>query len=138
MPKASFVDRMGEWEYLIARVTANQPDLENLQEVREQLETEMAGAKEANQRQATYQALAQQATRDQEGSLARGTDLANQLRNGIRARYGPRSEKLSEFGLRVLRKRKTSPEEKPASEEAKPEGEKKSAPPEATTEAKPQ
>src|SRR4029450_13126234 len=45
MPKASFVDRMGEWEYLTPRVPANQPDLENLQEVREQLEAEMAGAK---------------------------------------------------------------------------------------------
>ena len=144
----SFADRMRHWENLIATVSTNQPELAGLADLSEQLEAEMEAAKDANVRQAASKAAKQQASRDLEGSLFRGTDLAYRLRTGIQTQYGFRSEKLTEFGMRVTRSRKTAsqqqaPEPEPpvleaqASEAKAPESKKK-APPAATTKVKSQ
>ncbi len=128
MPRAAFADVMREWEKLIVGVLANLPDLQGLETYRAQLEAEITGAKEANTRQATFNAQAQQATRDLEGFLTRGNDLAVRLRSGIRSRYGNRSEKLTEFGLQPFRKSK---------KKEKPEGEEKAAPSKAPQDGNP-
>jgi hypothetical protein len=112
MPRASFGEVMKDREKLLATVAANKDDLQHLESYRTQLEVEVAGAKSASIRQSTLQAEVQQTTRDLEGFLSRGADLENRLRTGIRSRYGNRSEKLTEFGMRPLRKRKTSLKEK--------------------------
>jgi hypothetical protein len=106
MPRTSFADIATDWERLIATVVNNKDDLQVLEPFRSQLETELAGARVASIRQATAQAEAQQATRDLEGSLTRGKDLAERLRTGIISRYGRRSEKLTEFRIKPLRPKK--------------------------------
>jgi hypothetical protein len=106
MPRTSFADIATEWERLIATVVNNKDDLQALEPYRSQLETELVGARTANIRQATAQAEAQQATRDMEGFLTRGKDLAERLRTGIISRYGRRSEKLAEFRIKPLRPKK--------------------------------
>ncbi len=103
MPNKSFADTITEWEKLLATVAANKDDLQSLDNFRQQLEAEVATARTANLRQSAALAEAQQATRDVEGSLQRGHDLADKVRFGIKARYGKRSEKLTEFGLKVFR-----------------------------------
>ncbi|HEY2290860.1 MAG TPA: hypothetical protein VGM86_09185 [Thermoanaerobaculia bacterium] len=103
MPNKAFADIITGWQKLLATVTANKDDLQSLDSYRQQLEAEVTAAQEANLRQSTSQAGAQQATRDLEGSLTRGHDLADKLRFGIKSRYGKRSEKLTEFGLKVFR-----------------------------------
>jgi len=117
MPNKSFADVITDWQKLLATVIANKDDVQSLDSYRQQLEAEVATAKEANVRQSTANALAQQATRDVEGSLKRGRDLADKLRFGIKARYGKRSEKLTEFGLKVFRgggkKKKSTPQTPP-------------------------
>jgi hypothetical protein len=75
---------------------------------RAQLEVEMAGAKAASIRQAALSAEVQQATRDLEGFLERGRELSSRIRTGIRSKYGNRNEKLTEFGMKVQRKRKAA------------------------------
>jgi hypothetical protein len=103
MPNQSFADVITDWQKLLASVTANKDDLQSLDSYRQQLEAELAAAQAANLRQSASQAEAQQATRDLEASLKEGHDLAEKLRFGIKSRYGKRSEKLKEFGLKVFR-----------------------------------
>jgi hypothetical protein len=137
MPKKAFADVVTDWEKLLATVNANKDDLQFIDSFRQQLATEVAGAREANMRQSAAQAVAQQATRDLEGFLQRGSDLADHLRFGIKTRYGKRSEKLKEFGLKVLRAggRKKSTTEKPPPQAGRPQG---TSPPAAETKAAPQ
>jgi len=103
MPNQSFADIITDWQKLLATVVANKDDLQSLDAYRQQLEAEVTTAQDANMRQSTAKAETQQATRDLEGSLKRGHDLVDKLRFGIKARYGKRSEKLTEFGLKVFR-----------------------------------
>jgi hypothetical protein len=93
----------------------------------------MAGARAASIRQSASQAEAQQASRDVEGFLTRGHDLANRMRAGIKTRYGSKGEKLKEFGMKVFRGRKKSTNLKPPPAGAQG-GETKAALQEATTE----
>lgn len=106
MPKTSFADLMIDWEKLLASAAANKEDLPHIDAYRQQLEVETAGAKAASLRQASLSAEVQQATRDLEGFLQRGADLATRMRAGIRTKYGNRAEKLTEFGMKPFRKRK--------------------------------
>jgi len=136
MPNQSFAYIITDWEKLLATVTANKDDLQFIDSYRQQLEAEAAGAREANMRQSAAQAAASQATRDLEGFLKRGRDMAEHLRFGIKTRYGKRNEKLKEFGLKVFRGggRKKSTPQKPPPQEGTPQG---TSPP-AETKAAPQ
>ncbi len=71
------------------------------------------------------------------GFIARGKDLATRLRTGVRSKYGNRSEKLTEFEVRPLRKRKAPTTKAKATEEPTKLEEEKATPPAATTTAKP-
>jgi hypothetical protein len=113
MPNKAFADVMTEWEKLVTTVVANKDDLPYIDGYRQQLEVEMVGAKAANVRQSAAQAESQQASRDLDGFLASGSDLANRMRTGIKSKYGIRGEKLKEFGLKVFRGKKKSPTVKP-------------------------
>jgi hypothetical protein len=115
MPKQSFADLMTDWEKLLAAVVANQTDLPYIDGYKQQLEVEMTGAKAASLRQSASQAVAQQASRDLEGFIQRGQDLASRIRGGVRSKYGIKGEKLKEFGLKVFRggKKKGSPKKSP-------------------------
>jgi hypothetical protein len=133
MPKQAFASVITDWEKILATVAANKDDLQHLDSDRQQLEAEAAAAKVANLRQSTAKAVTQQATRDLEGSLKRGNDLADRLRLSIKGRYGKRSEKLTEFGLKVFRgKRKKSAPGTPTPEGGPPQG---TSPPPAATKA---
>jgi hypothetical protein len=113
MPNKAFADVMTEWDKLVTTVVANKDDLPYIDGYRQQLEVEMAGAKAANVRQSAAQAESQQASRDLDGFLASGSDLANRMRTGIKSKYGIRGEKLKEFGLKVFRGKKKSSTVKP-------------------------
>jgi hypothetical protein len=116
MPKQTFAGAITDWEKILATIAANKDDLQHLDGDRQQLEAEVTAARAANLRQSAAKAETQQATRDLEGSLKRGHDLADKLRFSIKGRYGKRSEKLTEFGLKVFRgggKKKSTPEKPP-------------------------
>jgi hypothetical protein len=113
MPNKAFADVMTDWQKLLTTVAANKADLAHVEEFRQQLEIEVTGAKAANVRQLAALAEAQQASRDLDGSLTRGHDLANRIGAGIKSKYGIRSEKLKEFDIKVFRGRKKSSTAKP-------------------------
>jgi len=137
MPGTSHADLVTHFENLTTSVAANKDDLAHLQDLSTQLAAEMAGAKAALVRQSTQRAEAQQTTQDLRGFIARGKDLATRLRTGVRSKYGNRSEKLTEFEVRPLRKRKAVTTKAKAAEEALKLEEEKTTPPAATTTAKP-
>jgi hypothetical protein len=106
------------WERLLASLEANAQDLPQLETYRAQLKEMLDKAREASAQQAAMAAVKQEATKQLQGLLTEGRKLATFLRSGIRQKYGNRSEKLVEFGLRVLRGRSrtagtTPPEVKP-------------------------
>jgi hypothetical protein len=109
---------MAAWEELLAGVAANQGDLPHVDVYRAQLGVEMADVKASHSRRSALQAEALKATQDLRSFLARGNDLAVRIRAGIYLQYGPRSEKLVEFGMKPNRKRRVA-REKPVEETEK-------------------
>ena len=100
----TFGDDTIDWGHLAIGVAAN-PELKHLEDMRLELVTVTDEAKAASVKQSVLRAQLQQTTRDLETLRARGTDLATRLRNGVRAQYGLRGEKLTEFGLQPRRRR---------------------------------
>jgi DNA-binding protein H-NS len=103
MPRDTFNALMGQGEHLLVTIQANSTDLAHLEETRLQLVGALDVAKAASVRQDTVKALVQQATRDLEKAMADAQELVTRLRNGIRTKYGLRSEKLTEFGMQPRR-----------------------------------
>lgn len=93
------------WERLLGSMEANAGDFPQFDTYRAQLKAMLDAAREAAAQQAAMAANKQEATRKLQSVLADGRKLANFLRNGVRQRYGNRSEKLVEFGLNPLRTR---------------------------------
>lgn len=117
MPKASYAKVLRDWEVLLTKVDANKTDLPFIEDYRAQLEAELAGAKATIERQTAMQASFQNETRELEKFLERGNVMAVNIRSGVRTRYGNRSEKLIEFGMRPVRSRR-----RPSAESRKTKG----------------
>jgi hypothetical protein len=67
------------------------------------LQMAIEGAKEAQTERAAQRAKAQQSSRDLDGHLTTANEIYSQMRRLLYAFFGPRSEKLVEFGLLPLR-----------------------------------
>jgi hypothetical protein len=93
------------WERLLVSLETNAGDFPQLETYRAQLKAMLEAAREASAQQAALAANKQETTKKLQSVLADGRKLANFLRNGVRQRYGNRSEKLVEFGLNPLRAR---------------------------------
>jgi hypothetical protein len=109
MPRTSYATTIVHWVNLDTGVLGNQPDLEQLEQLRMQLEAERLNLVGATNRQSRLNSESQAATRDIELALARGNDFATRLRDAIRAHYGRTAENLTEFGLQPRRPRKPVP-----------------------------
>lgn len=119
MPNSSFADYVVQWEKLLKSLEANQTDLPFLADLRSQLARVVDGLKAATVLQDMYRSQSQQTTRDMEGFLDQGRDLATRLRNGVRTQYGVRGEKLLEFDMKP-RRQKLKSAAKPKSKKKKP------------------
>jgi hypothetical protein len=136
MARASYAKVMREWEVLLTKVSANKEDLPFVEDYRAQLEAELNGVKETIERQTAMQAAFQNETRNLEKFLERGKALAVNIRAGVVTRYGNRSEKLIEFGMRPVRSRRRPSADSAGSKRNKKEKEVKDGAPQtpATTE----
>lgn len=121
--KNSLVHTIAHWERLLAAVDENRKDLPFLEMFQVQLGAEMDCVKDLRDRKAALRAETRQVARDLRVFLERGRDLASRIQAGARSQYGIHSEKLTEFGIR-LRRRKTVREkpvrEKPGKENEAP------------------
>jgi hypothetical protein len=118
MIKKSLPTTLALWEQLLAGVEANQEELQHVDVYRAQLDAEMKDVKAALSRRAALHAESLQTTRDLRSFAARGDEMAVRIRAGIHLQYGPRSEKLVEFGMKPTRRRR-GPREKPVAETEK-------------------
>ena len=102
------------WERLLASMEANPEDFKAFEDYRAKLKSMLDTAREASAHQAAMAATKQEATKNLQALLVEGRKLANFLRNGVKQRYGNRSEKLVEFGLAPFRgKTKAKSDQKP-------------------------
>jgi hypothetical protein len=111
----SYADYVRHWGQLDDRIQVN-PEMAPFEPLRAQLEVERVGLVEKMNLQAARKFEAQDTTREIEGHVARGRDIATRLRDAIRAQYGRDDEKLTEFGLNV---RRSTPAKAAAKEKVK-------------------
>jgi hypothetical protein len=112
MPKESLAVTLSQWDELIGACEANAEDLEDLDfllELRAELRDLSEKAKELSVRQDALNAQKQQVTRDLDQVKQQGRELALRVRDGVRTRYGKRSAKLTEFGMRPRKGRDLPP-----------------------------
>jgi hypothetical protein len=96
---------LGEWQRLLAAMSANTVDLNHLEASRTMFSDHLDQAQALIRRQAAQAAEKQQSSQDIRTMISDGQRLATMLRQGIRQYYGIRSEKLVEFGLSPFRGR---------------------------------
>ncbi|MEA2558569.1 MAG: hypothetical protein QOH06_73 [Acidobacteriota bacterium] len=101
MAKTTQGDFLNACDALLAAAVINGGEAAN--ELREQLETDVAGAKDAQARRNGHKAQAQQASRDLDAFLASARVVYSRLRHMLIALFGLRAEKLVEFGIQPLR-----------------------------------
>jgi hypothetical protein len=105
MPGITFARKVTKWEVTTNALLANAADLPHLEADRIELQALLAEVMELGNQQIALQSRFQQSLRDVDEKLRQGETLTARLRAGIRAKYGYKSEKLTEFQIRPLRRR---------------------------------
>lgn len=98
---------MGSWRELLPPLLANAAELAHLEIPRGKLERILGRSQEIVQQQGLLAANRQELTKELDGLMGEGERVAALLRKAVREHYGPRAEKLSEFGLQPFRGRKS-------------------------------
>jgi hypothetical protein len=102
MPRTSFPAVTTRFRQILTSIQANIGDFPHVEPERLELGTLMDEITVLNAEQAALFAQSQQTTKDLNEKLDRAMVLFAQLRAAVRAKYGTRSEKLTEFHLRPL------------------------------------
>ena len=101
--------KLGRLQQFSAAMEANKDELPHLEVHRVQLVTHLTQAQDAVKQQAAFRASKQESSRQLRTSLSESERVANVLRVAVIQHFGPRSEKLAEFGLQPFRGRKAKP-----------------------------
>jgi hypothetical protein len=88
---------------------ANKDQLPHLEMFRLKLGGVVTQALEAGKQQAALKASKQESSKQFRQFLIQGQRLANVIRTAVKEHFGPREEKVAEFGLPVFRGRKAKP-----------------------------
>lgn len=121
MPRASLPASVTQFSQITAAIDANAADFTHVNAEVQELKTLVPEIIDLNATQAALFAQSQQTTKDLREKLDRGQVLFAQLRSAVKAKYSTRSEKLTEFHLRPLTRRRANA--------AKVEKKKEEAPP---------
>ena len=113
---------VGSLQRLLGKLDANSADLAHLEGSRGKLGTLLARLEELSKQQGAMTAGKQAATKEIQSLVIEGQRLGTGLRAMLREHYGPRSEKLAEFGLQPFRGRKVKTPETTASTSQSPQG----------------
>jgi hypothetical protein len=120
---------LGRWERLNQMMEVNKDDLPTLEPSRQEFAKVLVRAKEVAQRQAVHIAGKQDASKELKTLITEGERMATMLQQGLKSRYGVRSEKLAEYGIQPFRGRPR----KPAPDSEEPPSTPKPEEPEPTT-----
>ena len=123
MPNASLADFVTDWEKLLKNVTDAAAELPDLAVYKEPFTQLLASAKDMLARSQASKGLKQQETKDLQILMGQGKDAAAKLRSALKAHFGPKSERLVQFGMRPFRPRKKSDKAKAKAKNKKPEPE---------------
>lgn len=100
-----------DWENLLAGIEANKENLPEIEAFCGSLQAQLSDLKADLARRSAMQTETRRLTRSIQEALVEGRDLASRISSYLRAKYGPGSRKLIEFGLTPNgRRRKGSPE----------------------------
>jgi hypothetical protein len=120
MSKTSLADFVTDWEKLLKNVTDTAAELPDISVYKSALDPLLAGAKDSLALAARI-GVKQQETKDRQALMKEGKEAASKLRLAIKAHFGPRSERLLQYGMNPLRKRvKAQDKEKPKPETPAP------------------
>ena len=108
MPRASLPLSVTQFSQITAAIDANAADFTHVASEVQELKDLVPEIIELNAAQAALFAGSQQATKDLKEKLDRGLVLFAQLRSAVKAKYSTRSEKLTEFHLRPLTRRRAN------------------------------
>ncbi|HEY0552721.1 MAG TPA: hypothetical protein VGG20_00530 [Thermoanaerobaculia bacterium] len=110
--ETTYKGKVEGWERLSERLTANAGELAHLETSRTKLEGMMTQARQIAAAQAAQTAAKQQGSQAMKTVIAEGDRLASVLLASIKEHFGPRSEKVAEFGAKPFRgrKKKVAPE----------------------------
>ena len=98
-------DTLREWESLLNAVADNAADLAPVELYRKAVVESLDKVKQAKGVQELHDANRQASTRTLNEVLLEGKDRVVRLRGAIRAALGPTTERLTQFGIRPLRRR---------------------------------
>jgi hypothetical protein len=115
--------KLGEWQRLLSALQENVADLPSLVLSSERFEMLVDQARELFQQQAALSASKQVASQQLIDLMSECDRLSTVVRFTLKQHYGPRSEKLVEFGIQPFRGRvrKPGPLPPPPPEAPKPE-----------------
>lgn len=97
--------RMVLWIQLRDRARPLLAEVPHLQSDHTTFELELAGLLALDQQQETVTASLRETTRLRDEAVERVNELRNRLAAGLQAHFGPKSEKLIEFGVSPRKKR---------------------------------
>jgi len=116
------VKKVMKWRRIAKAVRDNAGDLPQIEPYGRQLETMAGEFEDATGRQSAHAAGKQQESKRLRELEINGSKLATFVANGVRQRYGDRSEKLTEFGLQPFRGGRPPAVQPEAPEEAQVDG----------------
>lgn len=96
-------------------------DVPGVQELLFPFQAAIGGAREAQSERALQRAQSQQSSRKLDENLTTASDIYSRLRRIFHAYFGPRSEKLAEFGLLPLRPTRQAKPNPQSPEQTQPE-----------------
>jgi len=102
----SYSEMLGAWQRLLVALQANGGDLGHLEVPRAKLSGLFSKAVDITTQQAALKASKQESSQQIKAIAAEGRRLATLLRSGVKEHYGPKAEKLTEFGVQPFRGRK--------------------------------
>lgn len=108
MARASLPSFVTQFSQITAAIDANAADFPHVAAEVQELKTLVPEIIDLNASQAALFAQSQQTTKDLKERLDRGLVLFAQLRSAVKAKYSTRSEKLTEFHLRPLTRRRAN------------------------------
>jgi hypothetical protein len=103
--ETTYAGKLGDWQRILAPLAANAADLPHLEMPRAQLATLVTQTLEFKSQQDTQRAAKQSASKQLQSMIEEGQRLTALLRQAVKQHYGPRSEKLAEFGIQPFRGR---------------------------------
>ena len=106
MPRLnSHADIFRDWSGLLEAAQRSPEVLPEVEKERLVLEQSLRESEGLKARQEELTGLRQQVTQQLDAALARGKDAAMQFRAVLKAKFGPRNERLVQFKMAPLRKR---------------------------------